>query len=170
MNKIIISVGILLLLGTITAAIINEVDKANTVVIEDHTAHTPVDVSTSSSPIVGTTWEWQSSTNTQGTVTEPEDSSEFVLTFHADGRVTSTTDCNGVSGTYAAHGEVLSLSPLAATKMFCGEDTLETAYAGQLQTASSHVIEGDTLTLVLFKDLGTMTFTRVEEEASTSEE
>jgi heat shock protein HslJ len=153
MNKIIITIGGLLLLGTLAAAVINEMPRNEYVAPLDQIATT-----TDNATLTGETWLWESSVDARGVEARPEDPNDFQLKFSADGTVTSTTDCNGLGGTYVVNGEVLSIGQLVATEMFCSEESLEQAYAGLLQLVGSHVIEGDTLKLILLKDAGTMTF------------
>ncbi len=157
MNKIIITIGVLLLLGTVAAAIVNEYAPASQEPRIQIPIHEPAATS-SDSVLVTHAWLWTSTTDAAGDVVEPEDPSEFELSFHADGRVTSTTDCNGISGQYVINEEVLSMGQFMATEMYCGDDTLEEAYAARLALVSSYTLEGDDLTMILFKDGGTMTF------------
>ena len=161
MNKIIITIGGLLLLGTLAAAFINSFPA-------DDFVPTPMPdtsaTSTATSTLTQKTWIWESAVDARGTDVQPEDPTEFELTFVADGTLTSTTDCNRVGGEYATHAEVLSIGSLVSTEMYCGDDTLEEAYTGMLGLVGSHVIEGDTLKLILLKDAGTMTFSAKDPE------
>lgn len=112
-----------------------------------------------SAPLLNTQWSWEYSDTPEGKVSAP-DGDAFVITLGEDGRVTSTTDCNSMSGSFASDGEILSFGPFAMTKMYC-EGSLEGEYARQLSLVASHVIEGRELKLVLLKDAGTMIFTKV---------
>ncbi len=155
MNKIIITVGGLLVLGTIAAALMNEFPQQQYVMPEPSI---PV-ATTTTSTLTNKTWLWESSVDARGVEAEPANPDDFELKFTADGTITSTTDCNSLGGSYVVNGEVLSIGSLMATEMFCSEESLEQAYAGLLGLVGSHVIEGDTLKLILLKDAGTMTFT-----------
>jgi heat shock protein HslJ len=72
--------------------------------------------------------------------------------------MSSSTDCNRLTGSYTVDGSKLSIGPLAGTKMACGESQ-ESLYSGALAAAASFAISGDTLTITL-RDGGTMTFKR----------
>lgn len=154
MKKIIITVGGLLVLGTLAAAIMNQYPQGD---YRMPAPSKPV-ATTTSATLTSETWVWQSALDARGTEVVPADPSDFDLRFMADGTLTSTTDCNSIGGSYVSNGEVLSIGSLVATEMFCSEESLEMAYAGLLGLVGSHVIEGDTLTLILLKDEGTMTF------------
>ncbi len=161
MNKIIVTVGVLMVLGTIAAALINKYPA------QQYDAPVPdvpaVTVSTTTvSVLTNKSWLWQSSVDAQGTEAEPVNPNDFELQFGTDGTLTSTTDCNSLGGSYSVNGEVLSIGSLVATEKFCSEESLEQAYAGLLGLVGSHIIEGDTLTLILLKDAGTMTFVAKE--------
>jgi len=116
----------------------------------------PVFSPTSSSSVTFTPWVWQQTSLADGSVLQSKEG-KFVLSFKDDLSYHSTTDCNTLSGTYAVDGEVLSLSTPAMTKMFC-EGSIEQDYVAQLVLASSHVIEGDTLRILLNRDFGVMEF------------
>lgn len=107
----------------------------------------------------GSSWQWQRSTDADGTVTEAKDPARFVLTFNADGTFSSTSDCNALRGTLALDEEIVSMGAIASTKMFC-EGSQEDAYRRDLELVASGRVTGDTLTLVQIKDAGTMTFVR----------
>ncbi len=161
MNKIIITVGGLLVLGTIAAALMNQYPAQQ--------YDTPVPVTptvivstTTVSTLKNKTWLWESSVDARGVEAEPANPDDFELTFGAGGTLTSTTDCNSLGGSYSVNGEVLSIGSLVATEKFCSEESLEQAYARLLGLVGSHIIEGNTLTLILLKDAGTMTFSARE--------
>lgn len=161
MNKIIITVGVLLVLGTLAAALMNKYPA------QQYDAPVPaapaVIVSTTTvSTLTSKTWVWESSIDAQGTEARPPNPDDFELRFQTDGILTSTTDCNSLGGSYSVNGVVLGIGSLVATEKFCSEESLEQAYAGLLGLVGSYAIEGKTLTLVLLKDAGSMTFSAKE--------
>lgn len=102
-------------------------------------------------------WTWLHTELPNGKMTQvPKD--KFVLTL-ANGSVTSTTDCNQMSGKYIKNGEVLSFTPFASTKMYC-EGSIEGEYAQQLGLTTSYVISDTELRLILNRDVGIMVFER----------
>lgn len=117
------------------------------------------------SSVVGQ-WQWEStifsSTNPTTGSSNPVTpaAGKFVATFRADKTFSSTTDCNSLMGRYVVDQEILSIGPIASTKMACAGTTLESEYAKQLGRATSHTISGNELRINLLKDTGMMIFTR----------
>jgi heat shock protein HslJ len=111
-----------------------------------------------SNPLAGTSWQWEKVSAADGKTTASKNPSKFLLAFSGDGKMSSSTDCNRLTGSYTVDGSKLSIGPLAGTKMACGESQ-ESLYSGALAAAASFAISGDTLTITL-RDGGTMTFKR----------
>lgn len=109
-----------------------------------------------------TQWNWRG-TNGPGrsVLSVVPAQNPFVLSFIDDARVSSATDCNSMSGSYAASNTELTFGPFAMTKMFC-ENSLEGEYAQQLSQVVRYTIDDTTLYLHLDEDAGTMLFTRVD--------
>jgi heat shock protein HslJ len=85
------------------------------------------------------------------------------MTFTTNGKVSLTTDCNGMSGGYTVDGTSLQVGPnLAATMMAC-EGSQEGEFAGLItQTLTMVQSAEDTLILSLPQDGGKLTFTARE--------
>lgn len=64
-------------------------------------------------------WRWVRTNYTDGRVFVPKKEDAFSLTFTADGKVSGTTDCNGVSGSYTTTGSTLIFGAMATTLMYC---------------------------------------------------
>jgi AsmA protein len=111
------------------------------------------------SPLADTSWQWTKTGLSNGTSVTPKDPAKFVLKFAADGRLSSTTDCNSASGSYTASESKLAVESLAFTKMFC-QGSQESAYGQALQSAESFAISGDSLSIRLKGNSGTMMFKR----------
>lgn len=170
MKKILIAIGLLLILAT-GAAIFMEENARNQQTLLTNPIGDEEDIKkaaqeyekrreeTNAGALSGS-WMWQSSVDASGETISPSDPERFVLTFTEDGRLSSTTDCNSIAGSYIKNEEVISVGPLISTKMACMEETLEMEYAAQLSLTTSHTIEGDTLKIILAKDAGVMTFVR----------
>lgn len=106
--------------------------------------------------LVNTDWVWVRTETAEGEdFVAPE--GEFVLRFSEDGTVTSTTDCNSLSGQYVNDGEVLSFGTFTSTLMLC-EDSVETEYQEFLSYTNSYVIDENELRLSLASDVGEMVF------------
>ncbi len=110
-----------------------------------------------SSPLFGTSWVWTIST-VGGVSTAAPAGGKFVLSFGEDNRVNSTTDCNGVGGSYTLGvNNTISFGQFMSTMMFC-EGSHESEYSAQLMKTNSYVIDGSTLRLT--NASGTMVFTK----------
>ncbi len=120
-------------------------------------------VTSTATPLIGTEWVWQKTVLVAGKEIASNDPSRFALAFGSDKRFTSTSDCNRLSGGFIVDGEVLSIGPIAATKMYCGDAMLESEYSQELSRATSYIIEGDELRINLLKDSGTMIFAKKAE-------
>jgi heat shock protein HslJ len=122
-----------------------------------NTSNTVVDISTSKP--YGQ-WTWEYSIDLQGQKSTPKDSSDFILTLTPEGRLTTTTDCNSVSGSFVTNENTLTIGALVSTKKACKENSFETHYITFLSLASSYQVSDDTLTLYLAQNSGSMTFSR----------
>jgi len=110
--------------------------------------------------LIGGGWTWQRTELTGGEVVTAPEGGKFILSFDEDGLVYSTTDCNQLSGSYTKSDDgTIKFSPFAMTKMFC-EGSQEGTYAAQLAQTASYTIQGDTLHLVLSREVGVMVFAR----------
>ncbi len=166
MKKILITIGLLLILATGVAIFMEEFAKNDLGPVLDNPmqdGETIEDWQNNQNEATGElsgSWIWQSSVDASGETIVPSDPNRFVITFTDEGRLSSTTDCNSISGSYIKNEEVISVGPLTSTLMGCMEETLESEYSAQLALATSHSIEGNTLKIILVKDAGVMTFTR----------
>lgn len=95
----------------------------------------------------GTNWVWQS-IQSGDIKTEVKNPSVFILTLDAEGRFTSTTDCNSVTGSYVLEGESLTFKDMASTLMYC-DGSQENIYTQGLGKVSMYRVEGNTLILSL---------------------
>lgn len=120
---------------------------------------TPPELEPEPRTLTNTAWQWQQTLNADQSLTTPNDPTQFILQFEEE-TFSSQTDCNNLFGSYQVDGEVLSLGPIAATRMACPASQ-EMEYSQALQQVNAHVILGDTLTLILARDAGAMTFKAV---------
>ncbi len=117
------------------------------------------DTQSTANPLFGTSWSWVETILLNGEHVKAPAGDKFVLTFGEDGHVKSTTDCNGMNGSYIINGEVLSFGPMMSTKMFC-EGSQEGNYSEALALTNSYVIEGSELHFNLNRDYGMMVFVK----------
>ena len=125
----------------------------------DESAMTETEEVTEEENLTSSSWSWQHTDLLSGEKMTAPAGDKFVLSFQAEGRMGSLTDCNSIGGIYSIDGEVLSMGQFAMTKMFC-EGSAEMEYANQLGLANSYIIEGDELRLNLNRDYGVMVFKR----------
>jgi heat shock protein HslJ len=114
------------------------------------------ELSASSTSLYSNSWVLTETSAIQGEAVVPK-ADDFVLTFTKEGRYTSTTDCNSLTGEFVIDNEVLSLASPISTKMYC-EGSQEGAYIALLGLVNSYAIDGTTLRLNLNRDAGTMIF------------
>lgn len=114
----------------------------------------------STDPLTNSEWLWVRAEE-DGVTTEAA-SDRFVLQFSEDGRASSTTDCNSMSGQYTRDGEEIEFDNFVSTLMYC-EDSQEGAYAAFLEEVESFEISGNELRLFFDDDRegddGVMVFT-----------
>jgi heat shock protein HslJ len=103
-------------------------------------------------------WEWISTLTNDGTVTKPKKSGIFTITFGNDGRVSISTDCNTMGGTYTTKDKTLTFGPLMSTRMYC-EGSQETQFAKNMEQVAEYFFSNKgELMLELKFDSGTMIF------------
>lgn len=102
------------------------------------------------------TWTWISARYNDGRMIEPA-RERFTLAFSPDGGFAATTDCNSMSGNYAADDGSISFSQIATTLMFC-EESQEPDFLAVLESAQGyHFTSRGELILELKSDSGTAT-------------
>ena len=103
-------------------------------------------------------WTWMSALYNDERTIEPRQSDRFILSFYPDGRFSATTDCNSISGSYAADDALISFGEIAMTKMYC-ENSQEVEFATMLEHSTQyHFTPDGELVLGLKFDSGTMMF------------
>lgn len=65
------------------------------------------------------TWEWVSTSYSNGTKKIPYDSKKFIVTFKDNGTFSATTDCNSMGGSYTVSKNKILFEQIASTLMFC---------------------------------------------------
>jgi heat shock protein HslJ len=109
--------------------------------------------------IEGIDWHWLRMISPADSLWETPARERYTLRLEA-GRATGLADCNRFTGPYQVEGRLISFGAMAATRAFCGPDSLGDRYARWLGQVSSHFLRADTLFLELKFDSGTMVFVR----------
>lgn len=128
-------------------------------------APTPSPETTTSNPLLNTAWQLrtiQSMSDEQPSITveQPE---RYTLHFLADGRLALRLDCNRGTGSWQAspaasgsadHSGQLSFGPIATTRMFCPQPSLESRVGRDLGFVRSYLLRDGHLFLSLMADGG----------------
>jgi heat shock protein HslJ len=83
----------------------------------------------------------------------------YTLLLGTDGRASVRSDCNSCGGGYTLAGSSLAVTPLACTRVYCGEESLDPIYPAILQGARSWSLQGDRRLVVVAAD-GNLLFVR----------
>lgn len=108
---------------------------------------------TFSPSLTGVVWQWAETQMSDDTVITPTNPENFYLSFSDDGSVVGEIDCNRAFGSYQTDGVQIAMM-LATTRIFCGEDSQDSAYAYNLALVTSFVIRDGQLALAMPMDAG----------------
>jgi heat shock protein HslJ len=118
---------------------------------------------TASDPLAGTTWRLVSieSMSDEQPTTTIDDPAKYTVTFGADGRAAFQVDCNRGNGSWTAAAAAsdsgsLSFGPIALTKMFCPQPSVDTTVAADLGRVRSYLLSDGKLHLSMEADSGIM--------------
>lgn len=104
-----------------------------------------------SQSLEGTSWQVISYNNGKQAVTSVLVGSELTADFGTDGNLTGSAGCNNYNGGYETDGNMITIGPLASTRMMCSEPEgvmdQEFQFMEALQSAATYKIEGDVLEL-----------------------
>ncbi len=103
--------------------------------------------------ITGVVWQWSETQMSDDTVVTPNNPEDYYLSFSPDGSVVGQIDCNRAFGSYTTDGSQITMM-LATTRMHCGDDSQDTAYALNLAQVTSFVIRDGKLALAMPMDAG----------------
>jgi heat shock protein HslJ len=110
--------------------------------------------------IAGSTWElveFQSSDDAQGT-TRPAPGQRYSVTFGVHGSASFQLNCNRGSARWtaapAAGSGALTFGPVAMTRAFCPQPSLDTRLAQHLEFVRSYIIRDGVLSMSLMADGG----------------
>ena len=116
-----------------------------------------------SDPIAGTSWQLltiESMTTEQATTTI-DDPAKYTVAFGNDGQATFQIDCNRGSGTFqttagGSDSGSLTFGPIALTRMFCPQPSVDTTVAAALGRIRSYLLADGQLHLSMEADGGIM--------------
>jgi len=131
---------------------------------QDEPTATPVPPTATPVPpfnLEGTAWILLTYANADGDLADVLAESLIDVTF-ADGRITGTAGCNRYFADLQTADGTLTLGPIGATRMACGEalDTQEIAYLAALERAATytvadgqlHFVDADGVTVLVFRE------------------
>ena len=110
---------------------------------------------TGPSDVVGVIWHLQSLQHTGSLIVNPP-AGTFSLRFADEARLEVRADCNGCGGTYRLTGGLLSVSPLACTRVFCPSAPFDTEFVQLAEAATT--VERDGEALILRSPAGMLRF------------
>jgi heat shock protein HslJ len=82
----------------------------------------------------------------------------YTLRLESDGALRARSDCNRCAGRYTLSGSSITVGPLACTRAFCGDTSLDQPYTAALQSART--VDGDAERLVVSGAEGTLRYVR----------
>jgi len=118
---------------------------------------------TASDPLVGTTWRLASieSMSDEQPTTTIDDPAKYTVTFGAGARAAFQVDCNRGNGSWTAAAAAsdsgsLNFGPIALTKMFCPQPSVDNTVAADLGRVRSYLLSDGKLHLSMEADSGIM--------------
>ena len=102
-------------------------------------------------------WNWVKTQMNDGTITIPLKPDSFTITFHKDGSINGTTDCNNFSGQYTLMDNTLTIESIGSTLMAC-QNSQEGDFLKALGEVEGFLIEPleNSLVLLIKFDSGSM--------------
>ena len=85
----------------------------------------------------GSNWQLVQLTVPSGFAFVPEDHSKYVLNFRSESRLTGTSDCNSISGSWLQADTELRFDPFVATTSLCPPGSLHNNLALYLRDVST---------------------------------
>ena len=89
-------------------------------------------------PLEGSNWQLVQLTVMGGFEFTPDDPGKYVLNFRSENRLTGTSDCNRISGSWQQEETVLRFEPFNATRSLCVPGSLHSNLALNLSNVVGH--------------------------------
>lgn len=103
-------------------------------------------------------WTWIKTSYNNDTEVMPHEGKVFTVTFGSDGRFSTKTDCNSVSGKYTVKGSFISFEDMMSTMMYC-EGSQESEFIKMIGDSQNyHFTSRGELILGIKFDSGSMIF------------
>lgn len=93
------------------------------------------------STLEGSNWQLVKITVAGGYEFIPADRSKYALNFRSENRLTGTSDCNQISGTWHQEGAALQFDPFAASRSLCEPGSLHNTLVLNLRGVQAMTIE-----------------------------
>ncbi len=94
-----------------------------------------------------TNWQLIKMTVLGGYVFEPEEPSKYYINFRSDNRLTGSSDCNEIGGSWFQNGDSLKFEPFAASRKLCVPGSLHNNFALLMRDVQSMEVRGGLLLL-----------------------
>jgi len=113
--------------------------------------------------LVGPTWALVRIQSMGGEVYVPSQPGDFTLRFTADGQVDVRADCNRGHGSWTGDGRSgLTFGPLATTRAYCGDESLDARFLSDLAHVRSVVFTEERMHLATMADGAILEFEALE--------
>ena len=112
------------------------------------------------SEITDILWKWQQTAINDDSTTTPDNPDNYTLELMPDGKAAIKADCNNASSSYEIEGSNISFGPIASTRAYCGDESLDTQYLKDLEATIIYFTEEGKLFFDLQYDSGTMKFSQ----------
>lgn len=96
-------------------------------------------------PLLKTLWTLESF-DVSGEITKPSEDQVFNIKFLEDGTFSAKSDCNEITGHYTVNSDnTIKADSIAATKVYCGQESLDKKYYDALHIIKSYKVTNDKL-------------------------
>jgi len=95
----------------------------------------------------GSRWQLAQLTVLGGHVFEPDDPSKYDLYFRSGDRLTGSSDCNDIQGSWFQEADTLRFEPFRVTRALCAPGSLHNNLTLYMMNVSGYKLEGERLVL-----------------------
>lgn len=89
-------------------------------------------------PLEGSNWQLVQLTVLGGFVFVPPDPSKYVLNFRSENRLSGTSDCNSITGSWQQENTELHFEPYSSTRSLCAPGSLHSYLDLYLHEVAAH--------------------------------
>lgn len=108
--------------------------------------------------LTGTVWKWQQTQIPDGSISKPQEPTNYTIEFKEDGQLAVLADCNRVTGQYTVDGNQIKIELGVTTMMACPSGSLDAVFSQQLGSVVSYFFKDGHLYMDIKFDSGTMEF------------